>query len=48
MSKIRIQSWAERSRRSSKKYCAVCKLHVRGKNHEDGSHHLAAIRRLKG
>lgn len=33
--------------RTSKKYCPVCKLHKRGKNHETGQHHKKALRSTK-
>lgn len=28
-----------RKSQTSKKYCSVCKLKVRGANHDEGSHH---------
>jgi hypothetical protein len=32
--------------RTSESYCPTCNLHIRGVNHNTGSHHLAAERKL--
>lgn len=34
-------------KRTSSLYCSACNLHKRGKNHDEGSHHKTAERKLK-
>ena len=33
--------------RTSKRYCPECKMKIRGKNHQNGEHHKAKIKKVK-